>query len=136
MMCSSFVVMSDCICLGETLSYQCTTQGAISTVWQGSAFQCISSNILLRHSQYTTPQGASGICNDGLITGNSLRIEEHNCYTSQLNVTISEGLNGQTVQCATSGGQVVGTNNIAITTGICAYHILYLQLIPHFFLSI
>ena len=106
--------MSECACLGETKSYQCTTQGATSTVWGGSAFNCISGSILLRHSQY--PDDASGVCNDGEITGRSLRVDD-DCYTSQLDVTVTSSLNGQSVQCASNDGQIIGTNNITITSG-------------------
>ena len=112
--------MSECFCLGQTLSYECTTEGPISTVWQGSAFQCVGNRIVLRHSQFTSLEGATGECNSGLvmIAGHSLRVEG-DCYTSQLNITVSSSLNSQTVECAYSGGEtsVVGSSTIDIMRG-------------------
>ena len=123
--CANFTAMSECFCLGQTLSYECTTEGPISTVWQGTTFQCVGNRIVLRHSQFTAPQGTTGECNNGLITiaGRSLRVEG-NCYTSQLNVTVSFGLNNHTVECAYSGGgtSVVGLGIIDISRGKkCTY---------------
>ena len=111
---------SECTCPGQQLSYECTTVGPVATVWLGSAFQCENNNILLRHSQFTSLQGVSGTCNNGAIAGHSRRVEE-NCFTSQLNITVSSNMNGQTVQCAHNDGQtlsIIGTNEIAITTSI------------------
>ena len=116
--------MSDCFCLGQTLSYECTTEGPISTLWQGTAFQCVGNRIVLRHSQFTAPQGATGECDDGLISirGHSLRVSG-DCYTSQLNITVSSSLNNQTVECAYSGGEtsIVGSSIIDISRGKIMY---------------
>lgn len=112
--CPSFVVISECACVGQMLTYQCTTQGSSSTIWDGSAFQCISNSIILRHSQY--PHGAADVCNNGLITGQSLRVNG-DCFTSQLNVTISSELNGRGVRCTSGDRRTIGTNFIFITTG-------------------
>ena len=112
--------MSECFCLGQTLSYECTTEGPISTVWQGTAFQCVGNKILLRHSQFTAPQGTTGECNSNsaMIIGRSLRVEG-DCYTSQLNVTVGPSLNNQTVECAYSGGgtSLIGSSIIDISRG-------------------
>ena len=116
----SLIMTNDCICPGHQLSYECTTVGPVATVWQGSALsQCESSNILLRHSRFTSPQGATGTCNNGGVTGRSLGVEGDR-YTSQLNITVSFNLNSQTVQCAHDDGQTlttVGSDTIVITTG-------------------
>ena len=112
--------MSECFCHGQTLSYECTTEGPISTVWQGTAFQCVGSRIVLRHSQFTVQQGTSGECNSDstMIRGHSLRVEG-DCYTSQLNVTVSPSLDNQTIECAYSGGgiAVIGSSIIDISRG-------------------
>ena len=112
--------MSECFCLGQTLSYECTTEGPISTVWQGTAFQCVGNRIVLRHSQFSAPQGTTGECNSNsvMITGRSLRVEG-DCYTSQLNVTVGPSLNNQTVECAYSGGgtSLIGSSIIDISRG-------------------
>ena len=77
-------------------------------------------NFVLRHSQFTAPQGTTGECNSGLITitGRSLRVEG-DCYTSQLNVTVGPSLNNQTIECAYSGGgaSVIGSSIIDISRG-------------------
>ena len=75
----------------------------------------------LRHSQFTAPQGATGECNDDLIsiTGRSLRVNG-DCDTSQLNVTISSpSVNSWTVECAYSGGEtsIVGMSIIDTSRG-------------------
>ena len=119
--CVGFTATSDCFCLGQTLSYECTTEGPISTVWQGTAFQCVGNRIVLRHSQFTaSPQGTAGECSDGLntITGRSLRVSG-DCHTSQLNVTLSSSLNSQTIECAYSGGgtSLIGSSIIDISKG-------------------
>ena len=53
-----------------------------------------------------------------MITAHSLRVEG-DCYTSQLNVTISPNLDNQTVECAYSGGgtSVIGSSIIDISKG-------------------
>lgn len=121
--CASFTAISECFCLGQTLSYECTTEGPISTVWQGTAFQCVGNRIVLRHSQFTAPQGTTGECNNGLImiTGRSLRVDSDSgdCYTSQLNITVISSLSNHTVECAYSGGgtSVIGSSTIDISRG-------------------
>ena len=119
--CTGLTAMSECFCRGQTLSYECTTEGPISTVWQGTAFQCAGNRIILRHSQFTAPQGATGECNNELIliTGRSLRVNG-DCHTSQLNITISSSsVNSWTVECAYSGGEIslVGTSIIDTSRG-------------------
>ena len=127
--CVGFSAMSECFCLEQTLSYECTTEGPISTVWQGTAFQCVGNKIVLRHSQFTAPQGTTGECdsNSIMIIGRSLRVEG-DCYTSQLNVTVGPSLNNQTVECAYSGGgtSLIGSSIIDISRGKSyKLHVLY-----------
>ena len=74
---------------GDTVVYQCTvtdiTMGGLSTIWQGSAFNCSGSGnmILLIHSQYgmSVTQG----CRNGALVGEGVR-NNSNDYTSQLSV--------------------------------------------------
>ena len=61
------------------------------TVWNGTALECISNEIVLLHRRFNSAYGAYGaygVCNNGSIVGQSLRVE-HNFYTSQLNVTLT-----------------------------------------------
>ena len=55
----------------------------------------------------------SGSCNSGTIVGQSVGVED-NCFTSRLNVTISEGLNDRNVQCDHDWN--LGTTNIGSAT--------------------
>ena len=94
--------------------------GAGITVWTGSAFNCTGNNILLRHSQFMSPHGVNGTCNNGMIIGYSLRMTD-NCFISQLNVTVTPGLIGSTIQCIHNDGQMlngIGLYMIDITAGI------------------
>ena len=122
----SLTVASQCVstCPGHTLTLECTTVGPGITVWRGSAFNCSGNNILLRHSQFMSPYGVNGTCNNGEIIGYSLRVTADNCFTSLLNVTVSPGLIGQTIQCAHNNGQSlnpIGLHRIDIRTGIAIF---------------
>lgn len=108
-----------CACVGDVLIYRCTTVGAGSTVWQGSAFQCVGSSITLRHSQFSVPGGVSRECNNGDITATSIDVS-NNCYTSQLSVVISGGLNNRSVDCTYDFGtglETIGTSTLNIIEG-------------------
>lgn len=95
----------ECICSGDTVSYKCTVMGRGTTLWQGSAFRdCASNHIALLHSQFTSDEGAYGTCNNGAIVGWSIAVED-DCYTSQLNVTISTELDGSNVECVYDNGR-------------------------------
>ena len=122
---SNFHVKESCLCPGETvynLTYECTTVGRGATMWRGTAFNCSTSGneIVLRHSRFTTPDGASDQCNNGNITGHSLQVEgEH--YTSQIHVIFPPDLLGRTIECIHNNFasyELIGNSTIAITTGI------------------
>ena len=68
--------------------------GGGATVWQGTAFQCVSINneIILRHSQFGGPYNPTGSCNNGEIVIQALVIV-NNTYISQLSVIVSPELN-------------------------------------------
>ena len=100
------------------LVFNCTVVGGVATVWDGSAFDCSSTNneIILRHSQFSNPGGISGDCSSEAIRGRSLDVQSTS-FTSQLSVTVSSQLNGQTVQCSGDAAMTtVGT--YTITSGI------------------
>ena len=77
---NTFVQLYDCTCLGHTQILECTVCGPGATVWQGSALQCQSSEIRLRHSQFINSQ-VTGECNDGAIVAKSVGSQD-GCYTS------------------------------------------------------
>ena len=95
-----------CACPGETLNFTCTiistsgTSGA-ATIWNGSAFTCSENEIPLLHNGFNSSNGQSGVCNNGAILARSVGVNG-NCYTSQLRVTVSAGLNNKTVACLLS----------------------------------
>ena len=108
-------------CPGEVVNYTCTIVDTTgnppigSTFWRGTAFNCPGSQdeISLRHSSFNTSNGATGTCNNGAITAESVGVVD-NCYTSRLMVTVSPALNETTVECTLSGVRVVGTRTILI----------------------
>ena len=108
----------------RNLTYECTAVGSGFTTWAGSAFDCAGSGneILLSHSRFDQPGGASGQCNGGDIVGRSMGVENTNCYTSQLQVAYSRSLLGRNVVCEYQNLadeiEVIGNITIATITGI------------------
>ena len=106
----------DCVCSGQTLMFECKVTGVGSTVWRGSAFDCPLREIILRHSQFID---STGTCSDGAIVARGVSVES-NCYTSQLNVTLSSSMNRESVVCAhhnSTGTTVIGAFMLNITSG-------------------
>ena len=107
------------VCPGDVLMYNCTINGAGSTIWSGSAFDCEMRNdeIILRHSQFES--GSSGNCNDGAVTAQSLGVVDNTCFSSQLSVTVNLEMNNKTVQCAHSTTIItpIGVGIISVATG-------------------
>ena len=114
--CSRFLApATGCMCVGDSLMYECSAFGPGTTFWEGTAFRSECSSIILRHSQFSTSQGARGSCNNGGIVGKSVNVVDQ-CYTSQLNVTIDSSLDGATVSCIhVSNGERRETGNSIIT---------------------
>ena len=106
-----------CVCPSEYLTYECTVMGEPggTTVWLGSAFNCISREISLFHSNYESTRGAYGECGD--IEGQGLRVvndTNNQVHVSQLRVPIRSDTAGKTIECqydngiiATSIGQLL-----------------------------
>ena len=123
----------------DMLTFECQVTGGISTVWNGNAFMCPSSDneIILLHSRFDN--GTSGKCNDinnGVIVGESIEVNGSK-YTSQINISFSSSLIGKTVNCVRDDGlndSVV--SNYAITSGIIIIimtyfcHTLCMQITP------
>ena len=120
---SELLLRSSCTCPGYTLTYECRVMGERlgATVWEGSAFNCLSNEITLLHRQFL--ESARGQCNSGSIVGHSLRIDNGSylVYTSQLNVTVSSDMIGKSIECFyddQSGiKEVVGNLNITLSSG-------------------
>ena len=97
--------MNRCVNPGDILTYECTVtcMAAGSTAWTGSAFDCLASNnhIVLLHIRFLHDRRT---CNNGSIVARGLSVEDSNC-TSQLNVTVTPGIAGKTITCASDNGR-------------------------------
>lgn len=95
---------NDCICQGDTLTFNCVFMGTPggSTVWTGTAFQCPDTQdaITLLHSRFMSPEFTSKVymCNNGAIVARILGVEG-SYYSSQLNITVTSYMAGKTVMC-------------------------------------
>lgn len=115
--------LNDCICPGDgSVSYECAICGEGATVWTGSAFDCTSGYILLRHREFETGL-ASGTCNGRNVTAHSIGVLDTNhgrCFFSQLNITLRAGVNNKTIMCLYTDDTsevVVNTYTVGFTTG-------------------
>ena len=115
--------ISSCICPGHTLTYECTVISGSggSTIWQGTAFNCESGTqeIVLLHSRFESDRNILKTCNNKTIMGQGLDVDG-NCYTSQLNVTVSPDKIGDTIECAHYNNgttDTIGSSIIPNTTG-------------------
>ena len=120
---NNMIQLYDCTCSGYVQTYQCTVLGAGTTIWQGSAFNCsqAQNKIELRHSEYKSPQRATGQCNDRAVEAESAGIV-NNCHVSLLNVTVGEEMDGETIECVhrdiESNTTQIGEIRLDITQGI------------------
>ena len=110
--------LSNCTCPGHVSTYECTTVGGTATVWQGSAFECPSSQdiIYLSHSL----SNITRTCNYEAIKGQIIR-DKDDCHTSQLNVTVSSDMMGKSIKCIHDNGTaqtLIGNVSLILTTGI------------------
>ena len=95
--------------------------GGGSTLWTGTAFNCTNNHINLRHSLFnSSDRTATGGCNNEAIVGRSVGVMD-DCYTSQLNVRVSAGLNNKTIRCDHRPGtetNTIGQSTLTVITGI------------------
>ena len=109
------VVKSSCICPGHMWTLECTMVGSPfgATVWQGDFFDCSNGIILLHNSErYTVGKQE---CNDGSIVGQGIAIDG-NHYTSQLNITINDYIDDQTIQCYSDLEERILVDSVTINT--------------------
>ncbi len=112
-------------CLGKNSTFECTVQGGEgdSTVWQGTAFSgCNNDEITLIHNRFA--RGAFGECNDGAITGRSVRVESNFSYISQLEVVVTAEMVGKSIECNRDNGTIytIGQHLIKIGIVLCFTH--------------
>jgi hypothetical protein len=113
---------TQCTCAGDTLIYNCSVMGGITTLWRGTAFDCPQgdSAIILCHSQFASNR-ENGSCNNGDLVGRSIGVVD-DCYTSRLNVRVRESFNNKTVQCAFTssvGTRTIGESLLSVASGMC-----------------
>ena len=118
-------INTECACPGELLMFTCTTVGTRSgaTIWTGSAFDCAGNEISLLHENFFQSGGTSKDCNREAIIGKSIGVMNEMCFTSELNVTVSNELNFTTVSCFLDSQmqQLVGMAEITLAGKIDYY---------------
>ena len=115
---------NDCICFGDTVTYECTVVGNNGgiTVWMGDFFHCSNGRreIELFHNDFTSVQGGGAystwICNNGNVVGRIVRAE-NGSYTSQLNVTLTSDIVGQSIACTYDNGTIHRVGSLSVTAG-------------------
>ena len=122
------VTVSGCACPGNTLVYECTVMGSYvgTTIWTGSALNCLSNHIYLFHYRFTQHRTYDFLCNNGAIVARSLSVED-NLYTSQLNVTVAHDMLGETIGCGYDNGSYTNYQPFLPITGL-----KFVQLCRHF----
>jgi hypothetical protein len=107
-----------CVCLGDTVTYECTVVGDNGgiTVWTGDFFRCPNGKreIGLVHNDFTRERVYT--CNDGNVVGRIVRAE-NGSYTSQLNVTLTPDLVKKSIECAYDNGTIHRVGSLNITEG-------------------
>ncbi len=86
------------------------------TVWSGTAFDCPSTNNIkvLAHALFSGGTAAA-TCTSRAISSNGTSVDTNgaeDCYTSELSVTISANMDGQTVVCTRDTTTVIGTDSL------------------------
>ena len=101
---NELITTADCVCSGRNFTYECSVVGALFTVWRGTVISA-GCEITLFHSDFGIPGAARGVCNNGAVVGYNIGVE-NDCYTSNLDILVSPGLNGRTVECIMDDGVI------------------------------
>ena len=106
-----------CVKDGTTVNYTCTVVDTntilVSTIWEGSDFNCPPTNgISLQHIRYSTT-GDSGSCNGGAFAAESVGVVG-NEYTSRLDVMTSLSLNDTLISCTLAAQVSIGNDTIRV----------------------
>ena len=114
-----------CICPGDVVIYKCTVMGGLfggSTVFRGKSSPFVSCTgesinkeglLILPHSLFNQSQGVKRTCNNGTIIGRSLSVK-NGTYSSQLSITVTSELIGDTIECAQDNGTHIYEVGMAI----------------------
>ena len=114
---NELIATADCVCPGQNFTYECSVVDGQFTVWRGTVISP-GCEITLFHSEFGVPGAARGVCNFGAVVGYNIGVE-NNCYTSKLDVSVSSGLNGRTVECILDDRvteTLINTSTLFITT--------------------
>lgn len=117
---SRLVQLTDCVCLGYEVTYECTVcgDGALATLWSGSLFECLGGKITLRHSQFEN--STSGECNSGTVIARSSGVDM-DCHISQLTLlNLTQSYHNYTVKCSyinNTSLSIVDEISVPITIG-------------------
>ena len=103
-----------CICPGDVVTYKCTVMSGSygATIFRGnpsSFYDCTGDSndhteIVLHHALLNFNDFSTSTCNNGTVIGQSLSNDNSTYYTSQLNITITSELIGDTIECIHDNG--------------------------------
>jgi hypothetical protein len=115
---NELIATADCVCPGRNFTYECSVVGGLFTVWSGTVVSA-GCEVTLFHSEFAgVPGAARAICNSGSVVGYNIGVD-NNCYTSNLDILVSPGLNRRTVECIIDDGvtnTLINTSTLVITT--------------------
>ena len=114
---NELIATADCVCPGQNFTYECSVVGGRFTVWRGTVVSA-GCEVTLFHTEFGVPGATRGVCNNGAVVGYNIGVE-NNCYTSKLDILVSPGLNGRTVECIIDNvttNTVIDTSTLFITT--------------------
>ena len=118
--------ISECACLSQNVTYQCTVCGGLFTVWKFPNTGC--SDITLRHANFSAKITIE--CGNIRATGEGL-YEDNDCYTSELMVLVRPSI---TIECAVDDGtaeRVINTSELIISSGMLRKVLLQNLLFEH-----
>ena len=104
--------------------FQCTVSGPGLTLWKGTYFDtCPNGRITIRHSQFNggleTVVGNQTCGTGGSVFWRAIKLM-NDSFISELTISVSDDVEGHTVECAHSDGTnvlSVGTIQLVLTSG-------------------
>ena len=103
----------ECVCPGQSLTYECTVMGKLrgQSVWSGNVFDnyCTSREISLFHGDFDSTEGSFGEC--GEIVARSVRVNNKTdgnnsvgYFVSQVSFPVSSNTAGKNIECQYDDG--------------------------------
>ena len=108
--------MEECVCPGQSLTYECTVMGELGgmTVWRGSVFDtsCTNREISLFRKNFDSTDGIFGECGEivGRIVRDNIKFNGNNSvgyFVSQVSVPVSSNTSGKNIECQYDDGNTV-----------------------------